>query len=123
MTTGVSERATRFLEIARTDLAADRDHMVANAENLPWLIAQLTHYPIRVDPECTTNDRFLKMSAAATLLEKEEIISELVGALQCVDNDVRHHHRNDSTDAALIRPHAIKTVRSALSRVKGVKGG
>jgi hypothetical protein len=57
-------------EMTRIALAEDNDHMIATAANLPWLIAQLACWPTRVDQDCTTNMRFLMMSAAATLLAR-----------------------------------------------------
>jgi len=48
-------------------IAADHDHMIATGANLDWLIAQLACWPERVDEAKTTNDRFLRVSAAATL--------------------------------------------------------
>jgi hypothetical protein len=43
---------------------------------------------------------------------------EIVEALTTVDDDIRHHLRSDEVAPALIRPHAIKAVRSLLSRLK-----
>lgn len=50
-------------------LAADHDHMeAADGSDMEWLIAQLACWPTRVDENCTTNIRFLMMSAAAILM-------------------------------------------------------
>ncbi len=57
-----------LIQLADKALAADDDHMeAASGEDLVWLIAQLACWPTRVDQDCTTNMRFLMMSAAATL--------------------------------------------------------
>jgi len=42
---------------------------------------------------------------------------DLLAALKLVDYDVRHHLRNDDIGTALIRPHAVKAVRDALSLI------
>lgn len=57
----------KLIGLADKAIAEDRDHMIATGDDLLWLIAQLACHPIRVDEECTTNDRFLRLSAAATL--------------------------------------------------------
>jgi hypothetical protein len=60
---------TNLNELASRVEAAldDHDYMVATDDDLPWLIAQLAEWPTRVDENCTTNLRFLLLSAAATL--------------------------------------------------------
>ncbi len=57
----------RLLSLAERAIAADRDHMIAEGAKLDWLIAQLANWPTRVDEAKTINQRFLMMSAAATL--------------------------------------------------------
>lgn len=47
----------------------DDDNFVASGEDLEWLAKQLVAWPHRrIDPERTMNDRFLRQSAAMTLL-------------------------------------------------------
>jgi len=48
-------------------LGDEPDNMVATGESLEWLIKQLIAWPERVDQRFTTNDRFLRQSAALTL--------------------------------------------------------
>jgi hypothetical protein len=45
----------------------EKDYLIATDDQLPWLIAQLANWPIRMDERYTTNARFLMNSAAATL--------------------------------------------------------
>lgn len=60
---------TGLLARAAKALAADSDHMkAATGQDMEWLIAQLACWPERVDESCTTNIRFLMMSAAASLM-------------------------------------------------------
>ncbi len=57
-----------FLTMADAAIAEDDDHLTAPGEqDMAWLIAQLACWPTRVDPDCTTNIRFLMVSAAAAL--------------------------------------------------------
>ncbi|WP_030538381.1 hypothetical protein [Sphingobium sp. DC-2] len=61
--------------IARADaaIAKDDDHLTApDEQDMAWLIAQLACWPTRVDPDCTTNIRFLMVSAAASLRASQE---------------------------------------------------
>jgi hypothetical protein len=55
-----------LLKIADEALDADDDHFSAEADDQEkaWLVAQLSNWPTRVDEDCTTNMRFLMMSAA-----------------------------------------------------------
>ena len=60
---------SELLKRASKAIAEDNDHMsAASGQDLEWLIAQLACWPERVDPDCTTNLRFLMMSAAASLM-------------------------------------------------------
>lgn len=68
---------TDLLERLRAAIAADDDHMNARGEYLTWLAAQLVFYPERVDPTRTMNDRFLRMSAAATMASMARDIERL----------------------------------------------
>lgn len=57
-----------LLAMADKAIRDDDDHLEPpNGEDLAWLIAQLACWPTRVDPSCTTNIRFLMVSAAAAL--------------------------------------------------------
>ncbi len=57
-----------LLALADKAIADDDDHLDAPGPNdIAWLIAQLACWPKRVDPSCTTNIRFLMVSAAAAL--------------------------------------------------------
>jgi hypothetical protein len=57
-----------LLKQADLKLSQDSDHLRSpDAQQLPWLIAQLVHWPVRVDEQFTTNMRFLMLSAAAIL--------------------------------------------------------
>lgn len=58
MTTNPNE-----IEAARSELGIGKDNMLAD----DWLIKQLAAWPLRVDPQCTTNLRFLMESAALSL--------------------------------------------------------
>lgn len=49
------------------DAIRDGDTMIAEGETLEWLITQLVEWPRRIHPERTTNDSFLRCSAARTL--------------------------------------------------------
>ena len=62
-----------LIAMARAALAGEPDHMVADDPiQRAWLIAQLACWPARADERCTTNTRFLMMSAAATLLSDRD---------------------------------------------------
>lgn len=66
---------TDHLTRARQILAADPDHLTnPTTEQRHWLIAQLAAWPTRIDANKTTNDRFLRMSAVALLLEREAAV-------------------------------------------------
>lgn len=61
---------TDLIELATKAIAEDDDHLTAPDDaDMAWLIAQLACWPNRVDPSCTTNIRFLMVSAAAALRE------------------------------------------------------
>lgn len=47
--------------------------------------------------------------------ERDARIAELETALRVVDADIRHHLRSDDIAAALIRPHAVRAIRAALT--------
>lgn len=66
-----------LLERLQGALAADDDYMIASGDDLMWLAAQLACWPERVDPAKTKNDRFLRMSGAATLQQQAATISLL----------------------------------------------
>jgi hypothetical protein len=72
----------RLRELLAKALADDGDHMIATGDDLAWLTAQLACWPTRVGEDCTTNDRFLRLSGAATLQSQDSLIQELVGALE-----------------------------------------
>jgi hypothetical protein len=57
------------------------------------------------------NERNIALWAAAE-------IERLRAALLVVDDDVRHHLRNDEIAPVLLRPHAIREVRAALGIVE-----
>lgn len=67
-----ADETERLLGKAKSILAEDDDHMVATSPgDVAWLAAQLVCWPLRVDERCTTNERFLRQSAAATILRAE----------------------------------------------------
>lgn len=102
----------------RETLAKDGDHMSnAQGDDLIWLAAQLALYPVRVDEAKTTNDRFLRLSAAATLLNQaaglarrdgggvsvEQIADEIHGHLSgCFISAVRNRPDNVDECAAAV---------------------
>lgn len=68
MTDTIAELRELHLAMADQAIAADPDHLDAPRPNdMAWLIAQLACWPTRVDPSCTTNVRFLMVSAAHAL--------------------------------------------------------
>lgn len=81
MTTPPSE----LVALASKLLAEDDDHMVATGDELDWLIAQIVAWPTRVHPDHTTNDRFLRFSAAATLRSLLATVTELEGRVKTAE--------------------------------------
>lgn len=68
----MTDRAT-LLALADKAIAEDGDHLDApGPDDMAWLIAQLACWPTRVDPSCTTNIRFLMVSAAVALRARAE---------------------------------------------------
>lgn len=58
-----------YLDLAQRELDTDGDHLTRpTREELAWLAAQLAAWPTRVDARYTTNDRFLRMSAARFII-------------------------------------------------------
>jgi hypothetical protein len=74
----------QLLALADKGIAEDRDHMVAEGDNLAWLMAQLANWPTRVHEDNTTNMRFLMVSAAATLKALAPPPRDLTNPLQMV---------------------------------------
>jgi len=64
-------------------------------------------------------ERLLKRPEPDTSDPRDALIKELMGALQIVDDDVRHHLRSEKIYHSLLRAHAVEAVRNALSKVEG----
>lgn len=73
---------------------SDPDNMIAHGAELDWLIRQLVAWPTRIHPERTTNDRFLRESAALTLAASHAKVAELEA-----EREALLHNFADATDA------------------------
>lgn len=100
------DKLVELRELLAKALADDDDHMIAAGDDLAWLAAQLACWPTRVDDDCTTNDRFLRLSAAATLQSQASLIQgvrnvierggfRLVGGAQVADGMLVHGQKCD----------------------------
>lgn len=70
--------------LARRLQVREPDFMVADGENLLWLAEQLCSPHRRIDPNRTMNDRFLRYSAAQTMLSQAAQITRLRTALSII---------------------------------------
>lgn len=103
-------------------IAKDDDHMVATGDNLTWLLAQLVCWPTRVHPRRTTNDRFIRISMAATTLALLDRVAELevalaeIAAMTDQDNpdSYRADDREGCLDAVQARARTALRARAAL---------
>lgn len=64
--------AEEIKEIINKMIAEEPDSMIAEGDQLTWLINQLANWPVRVNEKYTTNIRFLMQSAARTIAHMVE---------------------------------------------------